>query len=200
MITIKSDYIENLIRYTCYQEAMYFLIPSIHFNIVKEPLINMYYRKTIYNKYKNYILFNKNIIIAGTAALIVGIFFTQLFAQHYQNNFLNSISTLGVEYTVYIPIFGLLYFFDNKNRYVEPLTGKKNYQNIKNDLIKLVTIFSVSEIIFSVSKLSIHFQLMQISFEPYQANVIGSFIAWLIFLVIINFGAKVTNLFKYNKN
>ena len=160
----------------------------------------MFYRKTFYNKYKNYILFNKNIIIAGTAALIVGIFFTQLFAQHNENNLLNSISTLGVEYAVYIPLFGFLYYIDNKNRYVEPSTGRKNYQNIKNDLIKLLTIFSVSEIIFSVSKLSIHFQLMQISLEPYQANVIASFIAWFIFLAIINFGAKVTNLFKYNKN
>jgi len=160
----------------------------------------MLYRKTFYTKYRNYILFNKNIIIAGTAALIAGIFFTQLFALHYQNNLLNSISTLGVEYAVYIPLFALLYYFDNKNRYIEPSTGRKNYQIIKNDLIKLLTIFSVSEIIFSVSKLSIHYQLMQISLEPYQANVIGSFIAWLIFLVIINFGAKVTNLFKYNKN
>jgi hypothetical protein len=156
----------------------------------------MYYRKTFYNKYKNYILFNKNIIIAGTAALIVGIFFTQFFAQHIENNLLNSISTLGVEYAVYIPIFSLLFYIDNKNRYVEPSTGRKNYQNIKNDLIKLVTIFSISEIIFSVSKLSIHFQLMQVSFEPYQANIIGSFIAWFIFLVIINSGAKVVKLFK----
>lgn len=159
----------------------------------------MYYTKTFYGKYKNYILFNKNIIIAGTTALIVGIFFTQLFAQHNENNLLNSVSTLGVEYAAYIPLFGLLYYFDNKNLYIEPSTGRKNYQNIKNDLIKLLTIFSVSEIIFSLSKLSIHFQLMQISFEPYQANLIGSFIAWFIFLVIINFGAKITNLFKYNK-
>ena len=160
----------------------------------------MFYRKTFYSKYKNYILFNKNIFIAGTAALIVGIFFTQLFAQHNQNNLLNSISTLGVEYAAYIPLFGLLHYFDNKYRYVESSTGRKNYPTIKNDLIKLVTIFSVSEIIFSVSKLSIHFQLMQISFEPYQANIIASFIAWFIFLVIINFGAKITNLFKFNKN
>lgn len=160
----------------------------------------MYYRKTFYSKYKNYILFNRNIIIAGTAALIVGLFFTQYFAHHSQNNLLNSISTLGVEYAVYIPLFGLLYYFDNKNRYVELSTGKKNYQNIKNDLIKLLTIFSVSEIIFSVSKLSIHFQLMQISFEPYQANVIGSFIAWFIFLVIINSGARITRLFNNSNN
>jgi hypothetical protein len=156
----------------------------------------MRYGKKFYNKYKSYILFNKNIIIAGTAALIVGIFFTQLYAQHSNNNFLNSIVTLFVEYGIYIPLFALFFYFDNKSRYVDPLTGEKNYAIIKNDIIKLFTIFSVSEIIYAVSKVSIHFQLMQISFEPYQASIIGSFTAWFIFLVFINLGAKLVKLFK----
>ena len=156
----------------------------------------MYYSKTFYSKYRNYLLFNKNIIIAGTAALIVGIFFTQLYAQKSNNNFLNSISTLAIEYAVYIPIFGLLFYFDNKNRYVDPSSGEKNYQNIKNDLIKLFTIFSISEIIYSISKVTIHYQLMQISFEPYQASIIGSITAWIIFLIVINLGAKIGKLFK----
>lgn len=156
----------------------------------------MRYGKKFYNKYKDYILFNKNIIIAGTAALIVGIFFTQFFAQQSKDNFLNSIVTLLVEYAVYIPLFALFFYIDNKARYVDPLTGEKNYANIKNDIIKLFTIFSVSEIIYAVSKVSIHFQLMQISFEPYQASVIGSFTAWIIFLLVINLGAKIVKLFK----
>jgi hypothetical protein len=156
----------------------------------------MRYGKKFYNKYKDYILFNKNIIIAGTAALIVGTFFTQFYAQQNKNNFLNSIVTLFVEYGIYIPLFALFFYFDNKSRYVDPLTGEKNYANIKNDLIKLFAIFSVSEIIYAVSKVSIHFQLMQISIEPYQASIIGSFTAWIIFLVIINFGAKIVKLFK----
>jgi hypothetical protein len=160
----------------------------------------MRYRKNFYDKYKNYILFNKNIIIAGTAALIVGIFFTQLYAQKSNNNFLNSISTLAIEYAVYIPIFGLFFYFDNKNRYVDPSSGKKNYQNIRNDLVKLFTIFSVSEIIYSISKVTIHYQLMQISFEPYQASMLGSLASWIIFLVIINFGAKIVKLFKNSNN
>jgi hypothetical protein len=151
--------------------------------------------KKFYNKYKSYILFNKNIIISGTAALIVGIFFTQMYAQNSNNNFLNSIVTLFVEYGIYIPLFALFFYFDNKSRYVDPLTGEKNYANIKNDIIKLFTIFSVSEIIYAVSKVSIHFQLMQISFEPYQASIIGSFTAWFIFLVFINLGAKFVKLF-----
>lgn len=156
----------------------------------------MCYRKNFYNKYKNYILFNKNIIIAGTAALIVGIFFTQFFAQQSKDNFLNSIVTVIVEYGIYIPLFALFFYFDNKSRYVDPLTGEKDYAIIKSDLIKLFTIFSISEVIYSVAKVSIHFQLMQISFEPYQATMIASTAAWLIFLIIINLGAKFVKLFK----
>jgi hypothetical protein len=156
----------------------------------------MRYGKKFYNKYKDYILFNKNIIIAGTAALIVGIFFTQFFAQQSKDNFLNSIVTLLVEYAIYIPLFALFFYFDNKSKYVDPLSGKKNYANIKNDIIKLFTIFSISEVIYAISKISIHFQLMQISFEPYQASMIGSFTAWFIFLIFIKLGAKLVKLFK----
>ena len=151
--------------------------------------------KGFYNNYRNYILLNKNIIIAGTAALIVGVFFTELYSEYNKNNLLNSIVTLTVEYAVYIPIFAILYYLDNRRRYVDSLTGKKNYANIKSDLIKLFTIFSISEVIYSVAKVSIHFQLMQISFEPYQATMIASTTAWLIFLIVINFGAKAVKLF-----
>jgi hypothetical protein len=160
----------------------------------------MRYGKEFYRKNKNYILFNKNIIIAGIAALIVGTFFTQFYSQQNKNNFLNSIVTLSVEYAVYIPLFALFFYFDNKRRYIDPTSGKKNYKNIKSDIIKLFAIFSLSEIIFAVSKVSIHFQLMQISFEPYQASMIGSFTAWFIFLVIINFGANLVKLFKNSNN
>ncbi len=152
--------------------------------------------KRFYDKYKGYILFNKNIILAGVAALVVGTMFSQFYAQYTTNNFLNSIVTLFVEYAVYIPLFAVFFYLDNKNKYVDPASGKKNYTNIKNDIVKLFAIFSVSEIIFSVSKVSLHFQLMQIAFEPYQASTIASLTAWVIFLVLINLGARFVRLFK----
>ena len=152
--------------------------------------------KGFYNKYKNYILLNKSIIVAGIAALIVGTIFTEFYSKYEKNNFFNSIVTLTVEYSIYIPIFALYFYYDNKNKYVDPVTGLRNKAVIKNDIIKLFTIFSVSEIIYSVSKVSIHYQLMQISFEPYQASMIGSITAWIIFLVLINLGAKFVRLFK----
>ena len=152
--------------------------------------------RRFYNKYRNYIIFNKNIIISGTFAFIVGTFFTQFYAQYEKNNFVNSIVTLSVEYAVYIPLFGLFYYLDNKEKYVDNISGKKNYAIIKKDIIKLFAIFSISEIIFSVSKVSFYFQLMQLSFEPYLASMIASLLAWFIFFVIINLGAKIVKLFK----
>lgn len=161
-------------------------------------MIMRYIGKGFYNKYRNYILLNKSIIIAGTAALIVGTISTQFYSKYDDNNFFNSIVTLTVEYSVYIPIFVLFFYYDNKNKYVDPVTGVRNNANIRNDIIKLFTIFSLSEIIYAVSKVSIHFQLMQISFEPYKASMIGSLLAWFIFLVVINFGARVVKLFKHS--
>ena len=62
--------------------------------------------------------------------------------------------TLLIGYCVYIPLFAILFYRDNKSRYVDPLTGKKNSKNIK-DTKKLFGTFSVSEIIFIVTKLYI---------------------------------------------
>ena len=155
-----------------------------------------HFGKGFYNKYRNYILLNKSIIIAGIAALIAGTIFTEFYSKYDDNNFFNSIVTLTVEYSIYIPLFALFFYHDNKNKYVDPITGTRNNAVIKNDILKLFTIFSISEVIYAVSKVSIHFQLMQISFEPYKASMIGSIGAWIIFLVLINMGAKLVSLFK----
>jgi len=155
-----------------------------------------HFRKGFYNKYRNYILLNKSIIIAGIAALIAGTIFTEFYSKYDDNNFFNSIVTLTVEYSIYIPLFALFFYHDNKIKYVDPITGTRNNAVVKNDILKLFTIFSISEVIYAVSKVSIHFQLMQISFEPYQASMIGSIGAWIIFLILINIGAKFVTLFR----
>ena len=147
-------------------------------------------------KYKNYILFNKNLIISGILAFFAGAIFTQIYSEYDQNNFRNSFITLTIEYGVYIPLFALLYYIDNKNKYLDNLTNKKNYSLIKQDILKLLTAFSISEIVFSISKILIHYQLLQMSVEPYKASMVGSICAWIIFFVVINYSIKTVNLFK----
>ena len=153
--------------------------------------------REFYQKYRNYILLNKNILLSGIFAFFGGAIFTQLYAQYDNNNLANSIVTLSAEYAIYIPLFALLFYLDNKNRYIDPLTGKKLKDRVKRDIKKLVAAFSISELIFSFSKIAIHYQLLQLSIvEPYQASMIGSLVAWTIFLASINLSIKAVKLFR----
>jgi hypothetical protein len=153
--------------------------------------------REFYQKYRNYILLNKNILLSGIFAFFGGAIFTQLYAQYDNNNLANSIVTLSAEYAIYIPLFALLFYLDNKNRYIDPLTGKKLKDRVKYDIKKLVAAFSISELIFSFSKIAIHYQLLQLYMvEPYQASMIGSLVAWTIFLASINLSIKAVKLFR----
>lgn len=153
--------------------------------------------KRFYQHYRDYILLNKNILVSGVFAFFGGALFTQLYTQYDNNNLSNSIVTLSVEYAIYIPLFALLFYMDNRNRYVDPLTGRKDKKRIKSDIKKLIAAFSLSELIFSFSKIAIHYELLQTSMaEPYQASMIGSLTAWAIFLVSINLSVKAVKLFR----
>lgn len=153
--------------------------------------------KRFYQHYRDYILLNKNILVSGVFAFFGGALFTQLYAQYDNNNLSNSIVTLSVEYAIYIPLFALLFYMDNRNKYVDPLTGRKDKKRIKSDIKKLIAAFSVSELIFSFSKIAIHYELLQnFMVEPYQASMIGSLTAWAIFLISINLSVKAVKLFR----
>jgi len=142
-------------------------------------------------------LFNKNILISGIFAFFAGAIFTQFFSEFNSDSLSNSIVTLILEYCVYIPIFSYLFYLDNKSRYVEKETGKKNYNVIKTDIKKLIAAFAISETIYSVSKVVLHYQLLSLGFiEPYQTSMIASIIAWIIFLLVINLSIKAVHLFK----
>lgn len=153
--------------------------------------------KEFYSKYKEYILFNKNIIISGICAFFAGAIFTQVYSLFDDSAFNNSVVTLTFEYAIYLPVFSLLYYADNKPRYVDKISGKINRRKVLQDFKKLVIAFVISEIIYSISKIVFHYQLMTMEIvEPYQASMIGSLIAWAIFLVIINISVRAVNLFR----
>jgi len=151
---------------------------------------------SFFNKYKDYVLFNKNLVISGTGAFFASAFVAQIYAFHDSNALANAIVALATEYGVYIPFFAFLFYRDNKHRYVDPLTGKRDSKKLRVDVKKLFVAFSISEIIFSITRTSAHYQFLQGGVEPYQASMIGSLIAWTMFFVSINAGIKLVRLFK----
>jgi hypothetical protein len=128
---------------------------------------------SFYHRYRNTILFNKNLLVSGIISFLIGALFTQLYAQYDGNHVTNSLITLVIGYAVYIPLFAFLFYRDNKAKYIDPLTGRKNSNRIKNDVKKLFTAFSISEAIFIVSKTYIHYSLLVSSIEPLSILFFG---------------------------
>jgi hypothetical protein len=147
-------------------------------------------------KYRKVILFNKNLLISGIVSFLAGALATQSYALFDRNNMSNAIITLTIGYCVYIPVFAFLFYRDNKSRYIDPLTGKKNSKNIREDIMKLFGTFTISEVIYIAVKLSIHYSLLQLHVPPYQALTIAELTAWGVFLISINIAIKVEKLFK----
>ncbi len=149
-------------------------------------------------KYSQAIKFNRNIIIAGVVAFFTGASVSQLYSGYDKNEFANSAVTLASEYSVYIPVFAFLFYMDNRQKYRDQATGKKNQALIKSDIKKLLATFSVSEVIFSVAKIASQSQLLKVeSLEVYMAAMLSSIIAWTVFLIAVNLMAKIVKLFKH---
>jgi large-conductance mechanosensitive channel len=105
--------------------------------------------------------------------------------------------SLLTEYSVYIPIFISLFYIDNRYRYFDPLTGKKDNKILKKDLKKLFTAFLISEIAYSLSKVSLTYQFLQLGALPYQASMFGSLTASVVSFILINLAAfKIVKLFR----
>lgn len=151
----------------------------------------------VLKKYRDYVLFNKNLLISGTAGFFASAVVSQLYGIVDENVATNSLVALVTEYAVYIPLFSYMFYRDNKYWYVDE-SGKRDSRKVWNDVKKLLAAFSVSEIIYSVTRGYTHYQILVTGVEPYQASMIASIISWSVFFICINLGVKLVRLFKKN--
>jgi hypothetical protein len=92
-----------------------------------------------YNKYREIFHFNKNIIIAAIITGVIDIFIVSFVSVVYSNNyFVISMVSLVTDFAIYNSSFDILYFIDNKKRYINA-DGSKNKQRLKEDSKKLLT-------------------------------------------------------------
>jgi len=149
-----------------------------------------------FSRYRDAILFNRNLIISGAGAFFASASMSQLYAQYDSNDLANSAVALAMEYGVYIPAFATLFYVDNRSKYVDPATGRRDSRRVMQDVRKLFAAFSISEVIYSVTKVLMQYVLLQAGGQPYEASMASSLIAWGVFFVTINSMAKLVRLFK----
>jgi cytochrome bd-type quinol oxidase subunit 2 len=157
---------------------------------------------SLISKYKSVFLFNKNLILSGIGGFFISAYVSELYTQFDTSEFANSLIALATEYAVYIPLFSVLFYVDNRQKYLDPATGKKNNKRIMDDIKKLFVAFSLSEIIYSVTRITTQYGLLvhqELNIETYEASMVSSLAAWGVFLIAINVMAKLTRLFRESR-
>jgi hypothetical protein len=79
---------------------------------------------------------------------------------------------LYVEYGVYVPIFAMLFYLDNRYR-ISSNNRSEDSTQIKNGIRKLFAAFSISELIYSAYKISSQYYLLQRDIEYYHGFYVG---------------------------
>ena len=152
--------------------------------------------RSFYGKYRAAILFNKNLIISGISGFLASAYVSQVYSQFEKSEIANSVAAVATEYALYLPLFAILFYHDNREKYVEKTTGKRNSKQIRSDIKKLFASFSVSEIIFALVRFGSQLALLRLDIEAYEASMLSSLTAWGIFFVSINIMARLTRLHK----
>jgi hypothetical protein len=152
--------------------------------------------KQFYAKYRELILFNKNIMVAAIAAIITDAIVVQYAAQSITNNALVSIFSIIADIGMYLAAFVGLFYIDNRKKYIDTVTGKRDSNRFKQDAKKLVTALGVSEVIYMIGKFTSIYLLLQSNVAPpYQVAMLSTLLAGGFSTVTANLMIKAQKLF-----
>ncbi|MCH9657243.1 hypothetical protein K0U27_00880 [archaeon] len=149
--------------------------------------------KSIIKNYEDYARLNRNMIVSIASAMFVSALFSQ--AIKGQTEHINATLTIIVSYAIYYLVFGILYYRDNKEKYVTS-TGAINRKKLRKDFVKIVTSVGAAEIIYFSSRWLLHYHFMSIGHEPYLASIVSHVIAAALFVLAVNVGVYLTKLYK----
>ena len=154
--------------------------------------------RQFYAKYREVILFNKNIIIAAIASIIADAIVVQYaFDSITDNNIIVSILSILTDTGVYLATFAAMFLVDNRNKYVDAATGKKDSARFGSDIKKIVTALGVSEVVYIIVKFTSIYALLQASIAPpYQVAMLTTLLAWIFYIITSNVMIRWQKLFR----
>jgi hypothetical protein len=144
-------------------------------------------------QYKEYLKLNKNILLGFLASIVVSAIIAQMFSN--QQNYVNATITLGTDYLVYFSTFGMLFYFDNKKKYILD-TGEVDKAGLRRDLIKVILSLGIGEIIYTICRWTLQYYLLTNSYQPYIASLTSQSISTVIYMITVNLSVKFTRLYK----
>ncbi|MDQ4102129.1 MAG: hypothetical protein M3115_08100 [Thermoproteota archaeon] len=159
----------------------------------QQPLLSF---KQFYAKYRELILFNKNIIIAAVASIIGDATVVHYAVQSIDNNILVSIFSIITDTGIYLAAFSGLFYIDNRKKYIDVITGKRDSIRFRKDAKKIVTALGVSEVVYIIAKFTSIYLLLQANIAPpYQIAMLTTLLAWVFYIVTANLMIRAQKLF-----
>jgi hypothetical protein len=152
--------------------------------------------KHFYGKYRELILFNKNIIVAAVFAIITDAIVVQYAAQSISNDALVSVFSIITGTGMYLAAFACLFYIDNRKKYIDTVTSKRDSNKFRKDAKKIVTALGTSEVVYMVGKFTSIYLLLQSNVAPpYQVAILSTLLAGVFSTATANLMIKAQKLF-----
>lgn len=157
------------------------------------------YLTRFYEKYTSTISLNKNLLLSGSVGLIVSLIVAYVSTKYSNDDFTTSTLTVISGFISSKVIFVILFHLDNKKKYTGILTGKLNFDILKQIVTKMIFADAIFDIINNVLRFFILLELLRIEYQPVQAATVASIIASCFSYLAINLLVRRLHVFKFRK-
>ena len=140
-----------------------------------------------------YLKLNKNILIAFAVSIIFSAVIAQSLAE--QEDYVNTTYTLIVDYVFYFSTFGILFYLDNRKKYLLK-SGKTDKDKLRHDLIKIITSLGIAEVVYTIARWVLQYYFLSINYDPYLASIISQVISTIIYMIVVNLSVKLTRVYR----
>ena len=148
-----------------------------------------------YKKYRETILMNKNLLIAGMFGFLVSAVIAEIYAIYSPSDVLTSTITVLVGFIIYKISFIVLFHIDNKRKYTNRFTSRINFNRLKQIIKKMIFAWSIFDIVNNLSRWIILYELLIIGFRPFEAAILSSIAASSLSYLSINIILKRIKIF-----
>ncbi len=148
-----------------------------------------------YQKYRETIIMNRNLLIAGIFGFIASVVIAELYALYSPSDVLTSTITVLVGFIIYKISFIVLFHIDTKRKYTNKVTSQINFVILKQIIKKMIFAWSIFDIVNNLSRWIILYELLLWGFGPFEAVIITSIAATSLSYLSINIISRRNKIF-----
>ena len=136
-----------------------------------------------YQKYRETILMNRNLLVAGIFGFIASAVIAELYVLYSPSDVLTSTITVLVGFIIYKISFIVLFHIDTKRKYTNKVTSQINFVILKQIIKKMIFAWSIFDIVNNLSRWIILYELLIIGFRPFEAAILYSIATSSLYLI-----------------